>query len=208
MTPRLTYSDSSGTTRLKSSAMPLIVALLVVPIVLGTLLGVVIDLGIGIGMAAGAVTVAVLLILAARALPGGSLEVAARRDAHRRLLVLATAEATPKAAEEIAVLGGDAADVRLVVPLPSTRLERWLSSEDAAREEAQRRLAHSAGALVAAGLPVSGSLGDSDPVQALEDELRSFSADQVVVLSASGAGDPLQGAIQRLGVPLTRIDAC
>jgi hypothetical protein len=205
MTPRLTYSDSSGTTRLKSSAMPLIVALLVVPIVLGTLLGVVIDLGIGIGMAAGAVTVAVLLVLAARALPGGSLEVAARRDAHRRLLVLATAEATPKAAEEIAALGGDAADVRVVVPLPSTRLERWLSSEDAAREEAQRRLAHSAGALVAAGLPVSGALGDSDPAQALEDELRGFSADQVVLLCEPADVDPLGAVAERLGLPLMRV---
>jgi hypothetical protein len=207
MAPRLTYSDSSGTTRLKSAALPLVVALLVVPIVLGTLLGVVVDLGIGIGMAAGAAAVAVLLVLAARELPEGSLEVAASRDAGRRLLVLATAEATPKAAEEIAALGGDAADVRLVVPLPSSRLDRWLSSEDAAREEAQRRLAHSAGALVAAGLPVSGALGDSDPAQALEDELRSFSADQVVLLSTSGEGDPLESAVERLGLPLTRIDS-
>jgi hypothetical protein len=204
MAPRLTYSDRSGTMRLKSSALPLIVALLVVPIVLGTLLGVVVDLGIGIGMAAGALAVAVLLVLAARALPGGMLEVAARRDAKRRLLVLATAEATPKAAEEIAALGGDAADVRLVVPLPSRRIDRWLSAEDAARNEAQRRLAHAAGALVAAGLPVSGSVGDSDPAQALEDELRAFPADEIVLLS-DRADDPLAAFESRLTLPLTRI---
>jgi hypothetical protein len=202
----LTYSDADGSLHLKSWALPLVVAAIVVPIVLAILLGVVADMGIGIGLAAGALAVAVLLIAAGRALPTGRLEVAARSDAERRLLVVATAEATPKAAEQIAALGGDAADVRLVVPLPSRRLDRWMSAEDGARDEAQRRLAHSAGALVAAGLPVSGALGDSDPAQALEDELRGFSADQVVLLSESADEDPLGAAAGRLGLPLTRIE--
>ncbi len=51
-------------------------------------------------------------------------------------------------------------------------------------------LARSAGALVAAGLPVSGSLGDGDPVQALEDELRSYPADEVVWVPGPGGPSP------------------
>jgi hypothetical protein len=203
----LTYSDRGGSVRLKAWALPVVVAAIVVPIVLAILLGVAADLGIGLGLAAGALAVTALLFAAGRALPTGDLEVAARSDAERRLLVVATTEATPKAAERIAELGGDAADVRLVVPLPSSRLDRWLSSEDGAREEAQRLLAHSAGALVAAGLPVSGALGDSDPAQALEDELRGFSADQVVLLSDPAGEDPLQAVAERLGLPLTRVNS-
>jgi hypothetical protein len=201
----LTYSDAGGSLHLKSWALPLVVAAIAVPIVLAILLGVVADMGIGLGLAAGAAAVAILLFAASRALPRGRLEVAARRDAERRLLVVATVEVTPRAAEQIAELAGDAADVRVVVPLASRRLDRWLSAEDSAREAAQDALAHSAGALVAAGLPVSGSLGDSDPAQALEDELRGFSADQVVLLSDAPGEDPLGDAADRLGLPLTRI---
>ena len=71
------------------------------------------------------------------------------------------------AVERIAELAGGAADVRIVVPMPSDRLSRWLSAEDRARQSGQDRLARSAGALTAAGLTVSGSVGDSDLVQAV-----------------------------------------
>jgi hypothetical protein len=130
--------------------------------------------------------------------------VAASNDSGHRILVVATAEATPQAAERIAELAGSATDVRLVVPVPSHRLDRWLSAEDEARHEAEARLARSAGSLVAAGLPVSGSVGDPDPAQALEDELRGFAADEVVLLTGNGK-DPLAKIEPRLGIPLRRV---
>jgi hypothetical protein len=120
--------------------------------------------------------------------------------------VVATAEPTADAAGQIAELVGSAQDVRLVVPVPSQRLDRWLSAEDTARREAEARLARSAGALVAAGLPVSGSVGDPDPAQALEDELRNFAADEVVLLISNGK-DPLAKIEPRLGIPLRRVRA-
>ena len=101
---------------------------------------------------------------------------------------------------------GSANDVRLVVPVPSHRLDRWLSAEDNARREAEGRLARSAGALVAAGLPVSGSVGDSDPAQALEDELHDFPADEVILLTGNGK-DPLAKLEPRIGLPLRRVSA-
>jgi hypothetical protein len=130
--------------------------------------------------------------------------VAASDDGQRRVLVIATAEPTPAAAERVAGIAGSAADVRLVVPVPSHRLDRWLSAEDDARREAEGRLARSAGVLVAAGLPVSGSVGDHDPAQALEDELHDFAADEVILLG-DGRRDPLSKVEARLGLPLRRV---
>ena len=59
---------------------------------------------------------------------------------------------------------------------------------------------------MAAGLPVSGSVGDPDPAQALEDELRDFPADEVILLTANGR-DPLTKVERRLGLPLRRVSA-
>ena len=93
-----------------------------------------------------------------------------------------------------------------MVPIHSHRLDRWMSAEDNARREAEAQLARSAGALVAAGLPVSGSVGDHDPAQALEDELHDFAADEVVLLTGNGK-DPLAKIESRLGIPLRRVSA-
>lgn len=171
------------------------------------LLGTFTDVGTGFGLATGAVVVAVLLVSAARALPRDQMEVSAGGAPGRRLLVVAMAEPTPKAAQRVAAQAGDAADVRLLVPLRTRRIDRWLSADDQARGDAERLLARAAGALVAAGLPVSGSLGDADPVQALEDELHAFGADAVLVLAPSGAEDPLAGAEGRLDLPVSRVSA-
>jgi hypothetical protein len=51
---------------------------------------------------------------------------------------------------------------------------------------------------------VSGSIGDADPAQALEDELRGYAADEVVLLSA-GDKDPLGKVEARIGLPLRRV---
>jgi hypothetical protein len=163
-------------------------------------------LGAGLGMAVGAVAVCGLLVFAARAKPEGKLEVAPSGDAEHRVLVVAVAEATPAAAQRIADITGSPSDVRLLVPVPSHRLDRWLSAEDSARREAEARLARSAGALVAAGLPVSGAVGDHDPAQALEDELRGYAADEVLVIT-DGGGDPLGKVESRLSLPLRRVSA-
>jgi hypothetical protein len=162
------------------------------------------SVGAGLGLAVGALAVTALVVFAVRARPRERVEVAKDSGSGRRVLVLATDEVTADAAERVEKLAAGADDVRLLIPLPSHRLERWLSAEDDARAEGERRLAHSAGALVAAGLPVSGSLGDHDPAQALEDELRDYPADEVLLLS-EGDDDPLAELKGRLGLPLTRV---
>jgi hypothetical protein len=190
--------------RFRPFAIPLIIAAIGVPIVASMALAG--SFGAGLGMAVGAVAATSVLVFAARAKPQPKLEVAAAGEDGYRVLVLAVAEATPAAAQRIADITGSPSDVRLLVPVPSHRLDRWLSAEDEARREAQAQLARSAGALVAAGLPVSGSVGDADPAQALEDELRGYAADEVVLLSAGGR-DPLAKVEPRLGLPLRRVSA-
>ena len=191
--------------RFRPFAIPLIIAVICTAVAAAMSLSGT-EIGAGLGMAVGAVAATSLVAFAARAKPDGKLEVASSEDADHRVLVLAVAEATPATAQRIADITGSPSDVRLVVPVPSHRLDRWLSAEDDARYEAEARLARSAGALVAAGLPVSGSVGDADPAQALEDELRGYAADEVVLLG-SGDKDPLGKVESRLGLPLRRVTA-
>lgn len=202
MSPFLTTTDDKGGIRFRPWTIPLVIALICSSIVASMALAGLV--GAGLGMAVGAVAVLGLLVYASRSKPDRKIEVAAARDGGHRVLVLAAAEATAASAQRIADLAGAPTDVRLVVPVTSHRLDRWLSAEDDARREAEAQLARSAGALVAAGLPVSGSVGDHDPAQALEDELRDFPADEVVLLIANGK-DPLAKVERRLGLPLRRV---
>jgi hypothetical protein len=198
----LTTRDKEGGLRFRPFAIPLIIAAIAIPIVAAMALAG--SVGAGLGMAVGALAATSVLVFAARSKPQRRLEIAPGDDAGHRVLVLAVAEATPESAQRIADITGSPSDVRLVVPVPSHRLDRWLSAEDDARHEAEALLARSAGTLVAAGLPVSGSIGDADPAQALEDELRGYAADEVVLLSA-GDKDPLGKVQARIGLPLRRV---
>ena len=205
MSPFLTTRDEQGGTHFRPLAIPLIIAAICIPVVAAMALSGT-EIGAGLGVAVGALTATSLVVFAARAKPDGTLEVAESEDPGHRVLVLAVTEATPAAAQRIADITGSPSDVRLLVPVPSHRLDRWLSAEDDARHEAEARLARSAGVLVAAGLPVSGSVGDHDPAQALEDELRGYPADEVVLLSDEKR-DPLGKVERRLGLPLRRVSA-
>lgn len=204
MSPFLTTRDPEGGTRFRAFAIPLIIALISSSIVASMALAG--TFGAGLGMAVGAVAASGLIVFAIRLRPDQRLEVATSEDSGHRVLVITTAEPSPAAAQRIADIAGSPADVRLVVPVPSHRLDRWLSAEDQARHEAEARLARSAGALVAAGLPVSGSVGDSDAAQALEDELHGFAADEVILVTSDGR-DPLAKIESRIGLPLRRVRA-
>lgn len=202
MSSFLTTRDNEGGLRFRPFAIPLIIAAIGIAIVAAmALTG---TFGAGLGMAVGALAATSLVVFAARSKPQPRLEVASSEDAGHRVLVVAVAEATPESAQRIADISGSPSDVRLVVPVPSHRLDRWLSAEDDARHQAEALLARSAGTLVAAGLPVSGSIGDADPAQALEDELRGYAADEVVLLTA-GDKDPLGKVEARIGLPLRRV---
>ena len=77
---------------------------------------------------------------------------------------------------------GVAEDVLVVCPALNSQLRTWLSDEDGARETPRapprRRRSHD---LTAAGINARGEIGDGDPLQALEDALRGFAADAIVI---------------------------
>ena len=52
---------------------------------------------------------------------------------------------------------------------------------DGGRARAEWRLGESLSRLRAAGIEAQGEIGDDDPLQAIEDALRSFGADEIVV---------------------------
>lgn len=107
-----------------------------------------------------------------------------REAAPRRILVIANETCAARGiVEEVAYRAGDGGQIMVVAPaLARTRLEHWLTSDlERRQEEARERLEASLRAMHDAGLSASGHLGDADPLQALDDALRVFEPDEVVI---------------------------
>ena len=71
--------------------------------------------------------------------------------------------------------------VLVVCPALNSPVRHWASDEDDARAGAQARLDDCLAALAAAGVEARGEIGDPDPLQAIEDALRTFGADEIVI---------------------------
>ena len=69
----------------------------------------------------------------------------------------------------------------VVTPALNTPLRHLASDEDSARAQAQERLERSLAELERNGVQASGEVGDGDPLQAMEDALRTFGADEIVI---------------------------
>ena len=107
-------------------------------------------------------------------------------DGTHRVLVVANETVGGRAllAELQSRVQGEARSELLVIvpPLAGSAAAHWSSDIDAAIPEAQERLEASLAAMRAAGLEVSARLGDHhDPNQAIEDALKEFPADEVVI---------------------------
>ena len=103
----------------------------------------------------------------------------------RRILVIANETCAGRGVvDEVRYrAGGAGAEVVVVSPaLAKSRLEHWLSSDsERRRSEAETRLEDSVRAFEAAGMNARGTLGDADPLQALDDALRVFEPDEVII---------------------------
>jgi Universal stress protein family len=103
-------------------------------------------------------------------------------EGRHRILVVANETVAGRALRgEVVRRAGDDADVLVVCPALNSPLRHWASDEDGARAEAERRLSESLAALAAAGVEARGEIGDADPVQAIDDALRTFGADEIVI---------------------------
>ncbi len=102
---------------------------------------------------------------------------------HRVLVVTTAAAPTAAVATVVRAHAGDDAEIYLVAPASKiSRLDRLTNAEDDAREDAARRAEAASDA--APGDRVEAHVGDVNPLLAIEDALRTFRADEIVVLTA------------------------
>jgi predicted TIM-barrel enzyme len=102
-------------------------------------------------------------------------------------------------------------EVLVVTPALNSPLKHWVSDEDDARAEAQARLDHSLSQLADAGVQARGEIGDGDPLQAIEDALRTFGADEIIISTHPEGRSRwfergvVERARQRFPVPITHV---
>ena len=131
----------------------------------------------------------------------------------RRILVIANE--TVGGSELMHVLRTKSEGVReqilVVCPALNSQVRTWASDEDGARAEAQRRLDASLARLRQDGVQANGEVGDGDPVQAIEDALRTFGADEIVISThPAGRSNWLERNVvgharERFDVPITHV---
>jgi hypothetical protein len=113
-----------------------------------------------------------------------TVEVTRGGDGKHRVLVVANQTVGGKALlEELRNRCGDRdCEIRVVTPaLAGSRAEHWASDVDEAMELARQRMELSLIAIGELGLKAKGEIGDSDPNIAIEDALRVFPADEIVI---------------------------
>lgn len=132
----------------------------------------------------------------------------------RRILVIANETCAARGVvDEVRYRAGEGAEVVVVAPaLAKSRLEHWLASDsERRRSEAGTRLEDSVRAFEAAGMNARGTLGDADPLQALDDALRVFDPDEIVISPHPPARSNwlerqvVRKARERYAVPITHV---
>jgi hypothetical protein len=102
-------------------------------------------------------------------------------------------------------------EVLVVTPALNSPLRHWVSDEDGARSAAQERLDESLAMLAEAGVEARGEVGDGDPLQAIEDALRTFGPDEIIISThPEGRSNWLERGVverarERFAVPITHV---
>jgi hypothetical protein len=100
-----------------------------------------------------------------------------------RILVIANETVSGETLREVIAQKSEGFDeeVLVVCPALNSPLRHWVSDEDGARATARERLDESLVRLAEAGVNARGEIGDGDPLQAMEDALRTFGADEIII---------------------------
>jgi hypothetical protein len=169
--------------------------------------------GLGVFIALTAVVAVRFLSARGRERPATSAPPHRGGEDEQRILVIANetvAGAALRAAVQAAA-EGYRTEVLVVCPALNSPLKHWVSDEDDARAVAQERLDRSLAELQRLGLRARGQVGDADPLQAIEDALRTFGADRVIISThPEGRSNWLErgvvsGARERFAVPITHV---
>jgi hypothetical protein len=138
-----------------------------------------------------------------RAAPGG----------RKKVLVVANETVAGRAlrGEIVQRTKEEEADILVVCPALNSRIRHWTSDEDQARANAQERLERSLAALAEEGVDARGEVGDDDPLQAIEDALRTFGADEIIISThPPGRSNWLEREVivrgrERFDLPITHV---
>ena len=187
---------------MKSWHPPLILLALILPATIGFALG-----GPGFGIMLAGFSLVGLVIVAAKVIPSDPIGRVPHPELERRLLVVTTfpiedAKTIQRVADEVSLGTSDeAGEIRLMTPAVNTFLDRWATDLRAAQRRAQRDLVISIASLTLAGVDASAEIGDEDVVQAVEDQLRTYDATEVFLVThpserAEKAADALRVRLQ------------
>lgn len=133
-------------------------------------------------------------------------------DEHRILVVANETVGGPELREVLLrKVEGVSNQVLVVCPALNSQVRHWASDDDAARAAAQLRLDASLAQLRRDGVHARGEVGDGDPLQAMEDALRTFGADEIVISThPEGRSHWLERGVvtaarERFEVPITHV---
>jgi len=172
----------------KSWQPPVLMIALLVPAAIGFALG-----GPGMGLSVAGLSFVALVVLVLRTKPFNPIGKPVHPELDRRLLVVTTftiedAATIQRVSDEIE-LGGikPESEIRILTPATNTFLNRWATDLKAARDRAQRELVISVASLTLAGVDAQARVGDEDIVQAVEDQLVTFDATEVFLVTRPGS---------------------
>jgi len=111
--------------------------------------------------------------------------------------------ANPGTSDVRARLGEDATEVVVVVPALSSTIEALTGAVDDRRAAAQATAGALADELGRSGLRTRAEVGADDPLLAIADALRTFGADEIVLVDADDA--LLAQARERFALPVSRL---
>ena len=106
---------------------------------------------------------------------------------------------------------GAAVEIDVLAPVLTSHMHYGVSDIDRELEEARRRLARSLAWAREQGIDARGEVGDPSPTTAIEDELRDFGADEVIVVTHPRDREVWQERIElarlrrELDVPITQV---
>lgn len=109
-------------------------------------------------------------------------ELAGNTDERRVLVVANETVAGEELLSAISTLAlSQKTHFRVVCPALNSRLRTFTSDEDPAREAAQARLDATLARLASVGIDAHGEVGDGDPLVAVDDAVRTFSPNEIVI---------------------------
>jgi hypothetical protein len=134
-------------------------------------------------------------------------------EGERRILVIANETVGGRALTDLIHERSEGVreEVLVVTPALNSPLRHWTSDEDDARAAAQERLDASLERLRLLGVQAQGNVGDADPLQAIEDALRTFGPDEIILSThPEGRSHWLERGVvdkarERFAVPITHV---